>query len=122
MQPTNPTGRLVALLVVLVIFGGALVFTLTTAVRQTSELHDQASGLRRETAALCTYQKRAWDIQHLQILDDATPQKPSEVILRAFPAFRQFFDPTNPLYAEVVRSLHDHSDRKRAILGPRPTC
>lgn len=95
---------------------------LSSGASKSNELAAQAAELRAQAAKLCTFQHRSWDIQHLQILDDAKPSKPSEAILRAFPQFRSFYDPKNPLYAEQIRSLNERRDRKLKILGPRPIC
>lgn len=108
MRPTNTQWRGIALLVVVVIFAAALGFTLLSAVWQANNL--------------CDFQQRSWKTQRLQIADDAKPQKPSEQVLRAFPQIRPFYDPKNPLYAEQIRILTEHADRKYRILGARPEC
>lgn len=108
MRRSNPIWRVIGLLAVVVILAAGLAYTTVSTVRQTNEL--------------CGFQHRSWDIQHQQILDDAVPQKPTEAVLRAFPAIRPFYDPKNPLYAEQVNALNHKRDRQLRVLGSRPNC
>lgn len=85
-------------------------------------LTHQQRDLRALTRSSCEFQQRSWRTQRAQIRDDAVPVKPSEAILRAFPQFRPFYDPENPLYADQIRALNARRDRKLRILGLPPSC
>lgn len=98
----------IGLAVLVVLFAFALAYTMVVQVGQTNDA--------------CRDRKRQYDALHAVIIEQNKPQKPSEVILRAFPQFRPFYTPGTPEFDEAARIAAFRREAALGVLGGRPVC
>ncbi len=70
----------------------------------------------------CRATQKQWRVLQAVIVKQNAPQKPSPIILRALPEFRQFFTPGNPSYVEAQRLARQRTKDVLDKLGPEPSC